>query len=135
MRSTFWINDLYHDVGIFTGSAGVDPRRVNEAIIAMKQEFLALVDGSKPITQQEVDDAKENIVGSTWLELEDSQSVASWYGMKQLLRGKIETEEEVIARIKAVSLEEVQQVARDIVLEENLYFSLIGPHKESEITW
>lgn len=127
--------DLYHDVGIFTGSAGVDPRRVNEAIQAMKQEFLGLVDGTKPITQQEVDDAKENIIGSTWLELEDSQSVASWYGMKQLLRGKIETEEEVVARIKQVTLDEVQHVARDIIQDDQLYFALIGPHKESEITW
>jgi predicted Zn-dependent peptidase len=128
-------NDHYHDVGIFTGSAGVDPRRVNEAIQAMKQEFFALVDGSKPITQTEVDDAKENIIGQTFLDLEDSQSVASWYGMKQLLRGEVETEEQVIERIKAVTLEQVQQVAKDIVQADKLYFSLIGAHKQEEITW
>lgn len=128
-------NDHYHDVGVLAGSAGVDPKRVNEALSAMRAEFFALVDGSKPVTQQEVDDAKENITGQTWLDLEDSQSVASWYGMKQLLRGEVETEEQVLAKIRAVTLEEVQQVAREVIKPETLYLGLIGPFKPEEIEW
>lgn len=128
-------NDHYNDVGVLTGSAGVDPTRVNEALKVMREEFLALIDGTKPVTQTEVDDAKENIIGQTWLDLEDSQSVASWYGMKQLLKGEVETEEEVIAKIKAVTLEEVQKLATEIIKPENLYMSLIGPFKEEQIEW
>lgn len=128
-------NDHYHDVGVLSGSAGVDPTRVQEAVDTMRQEFFALVDGSKPVTQQEVDDAKENIIGQTWLDLEDSQSVASWYGMKQLLRGEIETEEEVVAKIKSVTVEQVQALANEIIVAEKLSLALIGPFQENEITW
>lgn len=126
-------NDHYHDVGVLSGSAGVDPKRVNEAIETMIAEFLALRE-TKPVTDQEISDAKQNIIGQLLLDLEDSESVASWYGMKQLLRGEIETEEEVMKKIEAVTKEEINKLITDIIQEEKMYFSIIGPFKESEIT-
>lgn len=125
--------DYYQDVGVFTGYAGVDPKRVNEAITAMKEEFLALL-GEKPVTEQEVASAKRNVIGQLFLDLEDSQSVAIWYGMKQLLQKEIETEEEVVKKIEAVTLDAVQELVREIVKEENLHFALIGPFKDEDIT-
>ncbi len=125
--------DFYQDVGVFTGYAGVDPKRVNEAVSTMKSEFLALLN-EKPVTEQEVASAKRNVIGQLFLELEDSQSVAIWYGMKQLLQGEIETEEEIVKRIEAVTLEDVQKLVHEIVREDNLHFALIGPFKEEDIT-
>lgn len=125
--------DYYQDVGVFTGYAGVDPSRVNEAVETMKNELMALV-SEKPATEQEVDSAKRNVIGQLALELEDSQSVAIWYGMKQLLQDGIETEEELVKKIEAVTLQEVQELVGDIIREDALHFALIGPFKEADIT-
>lgn len=127
-------SDQYHDGGAWMGSAGVDPRRIDEAIDAMRSEFLALVD-TKPATAEEVAMAKQNIIGQLWLDLEDSQSVASWYGMKELLLEKIMTEQEVIAKIEAVTLDQVQQLATELVKPDQLRLALIGPYKETDINW
>ena len=125
--------DFYRDVGVFGAAAGVDPKRINEAVAATKHEFLAAL-SEKPITEKEVVAAKQNLVGSLALELEDSQSVAGWYGMKQLLEGKVETEEEATARIEAVTLTDVVSVLEDVVKEEALRFALIGPFTPEKIT-
>lgn len=125
--------DFYHDVGVFGASAGVDPNRLQEAVSAMSTEFKEIV-GKRPVTEAEVVAAKQNLVGSLLLDLEDSQSVASWYGMKQLLEGKVETEEEAIAHIEAVTLDQVQKVATDLLQPEQQRFALIGPFKEGDIT-
>jgi predicted Zn-dependent peptidase len=124
--------DFYHDVGVFGASAGVDPNRVNEAVGAMRAEFMAAV-GAKPVTEAEVNAAKQNLIGSLLLELEDSHSVASWYGMKQLLEGKVETEEETIASLEKITLESVQNIAQDLLQPEQLRFALIGPFSQTDI--
>lgn len=124
--------DFYHDVGVFGASAGVDPNRINEAVSAMRAELLAAV-GDKPVTAAEVNAAKQNLIGSLLLDLEDSHSVASWYGMKQLLEGKVETEEETIAKLEKITLDSVQAVAADLLQADRLRFALIGPFSQTDI--
>jgi predicted Zn-dependent peptidase len=125
--------DFFHDVGVFGAAAGVDPRRIEEAIAATRSEFLAL-NQEKPVTAQEVQDAKQNLIGGLALELEDSQNVAAWFGMKELLEGVIETEEETIQHIEAVTLEQVQSVAQQLIKPEEMRLTLIGPFRPEQIT-
>ncbi len=124
--------DIYHDVGVFGASAGVDPTRVQEAIDVIVAEFGALKT-DRPPTEEEVKAAKQNLIGGLLLELEDSQSVAGWYGMRQLLDGEVKDEQEIIRRIEAVTLEEVQDVARDIIQPGAMRFALIGPFAKEDI--
>lgn len=124
--------DMFHDVGTFGASAGVDPTRVQEAIDVVVGEFSALAN-EKPPTEQEVEAAKQNLIGSLLLELEDSQSVAGWYGMRQLLEEETSSEEEVIKNIQAVTLQQVQEVARAIIKPKVMRFALIGPFAKKDI--
>lgn len=126
-------NDFYHDVGVFGAAAGVDPSRLQEALNVTVGEFQSLI-SDKPVREEEVHAAKQNLIGSLLLELEDSQSLAGWHGMKQLLEGKVESEEEVVARIEAVTLEAVQAVAKDLIKPGTMRFGLIGPFNEGDIT-
>jgi len=126
-------NDLYHDVGVFGGSAGVDPKRVEEALKVTIGEFEAAADGSRPITALELQKAKDYVAGKMVLGFEDSESVAQYYGMKQLLSGEIQTPEEVLTKIKNVTLEEVAAVAEVLVADHELRLAVIGPFKKPEI--
>lgn len=125
--------DFYHDGGTFGAAAGVDPHRIVEAITATKQEFRALL-GEKPVTEAELQGAKQNIIGRLALEMEDSQSVAYWYGMRLLLDGKLETPEEVVKRVEQVTLSQVREVGEQLIHEDQMRLALIGPFKENDLS-
>lgn len=122
--------DTYHDAGLFGGSAGVDPKRIEEAVKVTLAEFQSLSDGDKPITDEELKRAKDYISGTFVLGLEDSESVAQYFGLKQLLLGKIETPEEVLKKYQAVTLEEINALAKEIIRKDQLRFAVIGPFKD-----
>lgn len=124
--------EYYRETGFFGASAGVETKRVQEAIQVIKEEFLGVAKQTKKITQEELDRAKEHIAGKTLLSFEDSRSVAQFFGMKQLLLDKIETPEEVIQAIKSVSLAEVHDLAEKLINPDQLRLGVIGPFKESE---
>ena len=64
------------------------------------------------------------------LSFEDSRSVAQFYGMRQLLQDTIETPEEVLRQIQAVSIADVQALAAELVREGELRLGVIGPFEE-----
>lgn len=125
--------DQFHDTGVFGGAAGVDPARLEEAIKVTVGEFMAIGQGTKPFTDTELGRAKEYLAGKMVLGLEDSESVAQYYGMKQLLHGKIETPEEVMQKVQAVSLDEVHALAKRLIVPKSLRFALIGPFKDTAV--
>jgi predicted Zn-dependent peptidase len=121
--------EYFHDVGVFGGAAGVDPGRIEEAIHVTIGEFLDLANGKQPVTEQELQRAKDYWMGKTVLGLEDSESVAQYFGLRQLLRGKIETVAETMAKIKAVNLDDLHRIAKQIIKLDQLRFAVIGPFK------
>jgi len=125
--------DMYHDTGVFGGAAGVDPKRVEEALSVTINEFMATTNGSKPLTTADLQNAKDYVAGKMVLGFEDSESVAQYYGMKQLLTGIIEEPEAVLAKINAVQLDEVQAVAQELLQEKEMRLALIGPFKKPEL--
>jgi predicted Zn-dependent peptidase len=125
--------DFFHDTGLFGASAGVDPKRVEEAVKVTVAEFMSVVDGSKPITAAELKRAKDYITGKFVLDLEDSESVAQYFGMKQLLLGQIETPEELLKKYLSVELDQVQAVAEEFLNREELRFGVIGPFADQKI--
>ncbi len=118
--------DLYHDSGSLYALEGVAIGKVEEAIQVTLEEF-ALAASGKTITDKAVAAAKEYLIGKTTLDLEDSASMASFVVRKALLDGKAETVEEAIQKIKAVTVEEVRQVATRVLDPNKLNLSLIGP--------
>ncbi|PIR61531.1 MAG: hypothetical protein COU66_03320 [Candidatus Pacebacteria bacterium CG10_big_fil_rev_8_21_14_0_10_44_11] len=124
--------DMYHEVGLVGASAGVDPNRVFEAIEVIMNEFAQLAQSKKPITAAELVRAKEYIRGTMTLSFEDSRSVAQNYGLKQLLLNKVETLEESLARIQAVTLEEVNQLAVQLFAKAKPKLTVIGPFDQRD---
>ncbi len=121
--------DFYHNTGIFGASAGVDPNRIEEAISVMLSEFYGLVDGSKPVTEDELKKAKDYVSGSMVLGLEDSRSVAQFFGMRKLLTDEIKSPTEVLEAFEKVTLKEVQDVAKDLIKKGECRLAVIGPFK------
>lgn len=124
--------DFYHNTGIFGASAGVDPSRIEEAISVMLSEFYSLVDGSKPVMESELRKAKDYVAGSMVLGLEDSRSVAQFYGMKKLLSDKIKSPTQVLEAFEKVTLDEVNAIAKSLIAPGECRLAVIGPYKSDK---
>ena len=117
----------YQDTGIFLVKSGLDKNRIFQAIQIILNELRKIK--AKGVSQQELNKAKENIKGKMILALEDSLSVAEWYGNQQLLVGKVKTPEQKIAEIMQITKPDVDRAARKIFQTKKINLALIGPFK------
>lgn len=119
--------DFFHDVGTFSAFAGVATNRLSEAVKVILSEFRKLAEVEIP--DEEIRKAKEYAKGHFILSLEDTMNTAGFYGEQEILEGKIETPEEVIAQIDSVTKDDLLKVAKRVVKENNLNLAVIGPVK------
>jgi len=114
------------DSGAFTIYAGVDPARTVDALKVIINELVRLRDG---VDEEELVKAKELSKGRLLLRLEDTRSVAGWMGSQELLLGKVRTPDQVIDLLEAVTVQDVQRVARSLLVNDHLHMALVGPFR------
>ncbi|MBU1019163.1 MAG: pitrilysin family protein [Patescibacteria group bacterium] len=117
--------DDYTDCGIISTSAGVDIKRVDEALAAIKEEYAGVRE--KDVPKAELQKAKEYMKGKIVLRLEDSEEMAHLLSKYYLLYGEVRTAEEVIKAIDAVKAEDLRRVAKELLAEDRLKTAVIGP--------
>ena len=125
-------SEEYEDVGTFVSTAGIDPKRVVEAIEVMVAEYAKVGQGAMKLAGQEFTKAKEYMKGHFVLDLEDSRSVASFYAHQELLEDKVENPDEVIADIDAVTKEQVEAVGKEFFIDATLNLALIGKFEDGQ---
>ncbi|MFH1456624.1 MAG: pitrilysin family protein [Patescibacteria group bacterium] len=124
----YYINsslNVYQDIGNLSIRAGLDKERIIQAIKLILKELNKIK--NKGITNAELKKAKEYIKGKMILNLEDSSSVAEWYGKQQFLIDKTKTPEQKIAEIMKISKIDVDKVAKKIFQTKSINLALIGP--------
>ncbi|MBP7774775.1 insulinase family protein [Candidatus Woesebacteria bacterium] len=125
--------DYYQDTGVIGASAGVDPKRAEEAVRVVIEECRALANGDKPLTEGELVRAKEYIAGTLLLSLEDSKDVAQYFGIKKLLMNETETPEEALAKIQAVTSQQVVALAQQVFMGKPPKLAIIGPFADESV--
>ena len=118
----------FHDSGSVNIYAGVDPKRVEDAIEAILMELVKLRE--EQVSEAEIIKAKELGKGRLMLRMEDTRSVAGWMGGQELLMGHILTVDEVISIFDAVTASDLQRVARELFLSNKLCLALVGPSRK-----
>jgi len=117
------------DTGSIAVSAGVDTKNLRVAIRAILKELSRL---KEAIPESELAKAKELFKGRLLLRLEDSRSVAGWMGGQEILTGDILSVDQVIAIIDAITAEELQRLAEELLVGEQLRLAVVGPVKPDE---
>jgi predicted Zn-dependent peptidase len=120
--------ERYDDTGYISTQAGVDVKRVDEAIKVTLGEHYALANKKKPISKEELAKAKEFLKGQLALSLEDTKDVTEFFGLQALFLKEVLTPEEVFKRIDRVSTDEVISEAGKLFRPEGLNLALIGPY-------
>jgi predicted Zn-dependent peptidase len=112
------------DTGSFGVYAGVDPTNALEAMREIGSELRA---AREPVSAVELERAKSLIRSRIELSVEDTRSVSGWYGGRAIRGLALETPEEVTARFEAVTIDEITEVAREVIRDEHLRFAAVGP--------
>lgn len=123
-------HESYLDTGTLSAAAGVDLKRIDDALKVTLAEFVKVA-GEK-VTEKELTKAKEYVKGRVVLAWEDSRTVALSYGTDELFEGKVRELDEYLKRIDEVKAEDIQRVAQFLVSNSNLNLAVIGPFKDSE---
>ncbi len=119
----------YHDAGSISVGMGTAPEHVAEVLDIVCSELDLL--GREGITERELAIAKGNLRAETLLACEDSGARMSRIGAGLLLHGEILTVDEVLARVEAVTLEEVRTAAAELLASPRT-LSVVGPFDESD---
>ena len=119
----------YHDSGFVSVGLGTAPEHVHDVLGIVTEELAAL--GADGVTDRELAIAKGNLRAETLLACEDSGARMSRIGAGMLLHGEVLTVDEVLARVEALTREDVHAAAREMVASPRT-LSVVGPFDESE---
>jgi predicted Zn-dependent peptidase len=122
----------YDDCGAFVVGAGVDQKKLARALEVILKELGRT--RREPIGAEELKRAKEYYKGQLLFALEDTMSRMLWLGEKVMAGEKDLDPKVILAKVDAVSSEDVMRAANTVFKEDRLNCAVIGPIKgESEI--
>ncbi|HEU0132162.1 MAG TPA: pitrilysin family protein [Mycobacteriales bacterium] len=130
--SVYSYHSQYADTGLFGVYAGCAPARVTEVLSLCREQLDEVA--AKGITAEEVARGKGQLKGSLVLGLEDTGSRMSRIGKGELVYGEQLTVDEVIARIDAVTPDDVRAVAADVLAPASLGLAVIGPFDDVDFS-
>ena len=119
---------IYEDTGNLIIQAGLDKTRIQESIKEILKELNKVK--QEGVSKAELRKAKDFIKGKLILQLEASESVASWLSKQELLRGKILTPAEQMAKLEKVTLDGIKKVAAEVIKTPKINLAIIGPFKK-----
>ncbi|MDQ7907337.1 pitrilysin family protein [Phytohabitans sp. ZYX-F-186] len=122
--SVYSYSSQYADTGLFAVYAGCAPGKVDEVLELTRAELAAV--SAKGFTEAELARGKGMAKGSYVLGLEDTGSRMSRLAKGELLYGGVLSVDELLARVDAVTLDQVNALAADL-LTRPTSLAVIGP--------
>ena len=108
----------YTDTGVWAIYFGCDHHDAEKCKRIVKKELQRLCDA--PLSEKALNAAKKQIIGQIALSYDNFESVAIGMGKRMLHYGRTQTKDEFIARIQALTAEQVWDAAKEIFNPGNL---------------
>jgi len=126
----FGMNHSYTDAGSLYAQAGVDIKRIDEAVGTIASELRKIA--AEPVPTEELEKARNFAKGRFVLSLESPQGLILYGMRKEVLERRVPDPEELLAALDAVTVEDVQRVAQDVIAGDRLRLALIGPFEDAQ---
>jgi len=126
--SVYSFSSSYKDVGYLGVYAGTSIESAEEVVDLVVKELRKLAAGE--ITDEELARTRGQLVGGMMLGLESTDSWMSHIARNEIYFGKTVTTEEICQRIRAVSRDEVIQLADSLFHPEDMTLTLLGNFTE-----
>ncbi|MDA0351403.1 MAG: pitrilysin family protein [Chloroflexi bacterium] len=120
----------YSDTGSLTVSAGVTREHQEEALEVILAELRKLVD--EPMGDEELQRTKDYAAGSFRLSLETPMALGQRYGNQLLMDGEIESPEDSVTALRAVTAADIQAVAKRVIGPGEFSIAVVGPTAEAD---
>ena len=120
-------NNSYADAGTLAAQAGVDLNRIDEAVETIVAELRRVVTESVP--SDELEKARSFTKGRFVLGLESPHATIMFGLRREVLEGRAIEPDEVLAGLDAVTVEDLERVAAEI-LGGSLRLAVIGPYAD-----
>ncbi len=128
--SVFSYQASFDDAGFVAVYAGTAPEHVPETLEVIGAELDRLVD--KGLEDAEIAAAKGHLVGSLAMSLETSASRMRRLGRSELVEGEIPSLEDLIARVEAVTADDIARVIDRVFADAPRTLAVVGPHSAAE---
>ena len=126
----FGTNNAYTDAGSLYAQAGVDINRIDEAVGTIAAEIKRIAD--EPVPDAELEKARNSTKGRFVLQLESPHGTIMFGLRREVLEGQAAEPSDVLAELDAVTAEDVQRVAQDVIGGGGLNLAVIGPFDDAE---
>jgi predicted Zn-dependent peptidase len=126
----FALNQGYTDTGTLFAQAGVDINRIDDAVETVVSELKKIA--AEPVPVDELEKARSFAKGRFVLQLETPQNLLLFGLRREVLEGRVPDPSEVLTGLDAVTAEDVQRVAQDLISDDRLRLALIGPFDDTE---
>lgn len=120
----------YMDIGTVSVSAGVTREHQEEALQVITAELQRMVD--EPMGDEELQRTKDYACGSFRLSLETPMSLGQRRGTQLLMDGQIEPPDVTVERLRSVTAEDVQRVAKRVFGERRYSLAVVGPSADTD---
>ena len=124
------VNHSYVDAGSLYSQAGVDVKRVDEAVETIAAELRRIAE--EPVEDEELEKSRNLAKGRFVLQIESPQSLILFGLRREVLEGRVAEPQEVLDGLNAVTAEDIQRVAQDVIGRNDLNLALIGPFEDAD---
>jgi predicted Zn-dependent peptidase len=114
--------------GYFAVYAGLSARNTTTLLKTIGRELTAMKNA--PVSEAEISRARQQVKGALVMGLESTANRMSRMGRGLLLIGRVQDTGEILARIGAVTLEDVQSLAKRVFALDQLTLCALGPTAE-----
>lgn len=114
----------YNSAGLLTIYAGMRPENINEVTALIDEEIYSLL--KKGIKPRELERSKEQMKGNFILGLESTSGRMNSIGKSELLLGYVNTPEEILRKIDAITMEDVERVGNSVLKPDKRGVSIVG---------
>jgi predicted Zn-dependent peptidase len=121
----------FYDCGVIQIQAGLDPLRLQEALTTINKEIKKI--SSELVSERELKDAKNNLIGRLALALEDSSTQAERIAKQFWFSTEVESFAETKKKIQAVTINEVKCVAEELFDFRQMRLAVIGPLSKEKV--
>jgi predicted Zn-dependent peptidase len=119
------LNHSYTDAGSLLAQAGVDLTRIDEAITVIAEQFALMA--AERVGSDELEKARSLVKGRFVLRTESPQGLIMFGLNREVLEGSALEPVQLLEQLDAVSAEDIQRVAQDLISGERLRLAVIGP--------
>ena len=125
----FGTNHAYTDTGSLYAQSGVDINRIDDAVTTIVEQFRLLA--AEPVPADELEKARSFSKGRFVLQLESPHGTIMFGLRREVLEGSAEEPQAVLEALDAVTAEDVQRIAQEI-LETGFHLAVIGPFDDAQ---